>query len=80
MKIHFEPKDFLKALRLVKTAVPKTSFVSALQGVASRRGGSEKSARAIQKCDAYQKRVDRTGNTGKESREGCFGFCPRPHT
>jgi len=33
MKIHFEPKDFLKALRLVKIAVPKTSFVQALRYV-----------------------------------------------
>ena len=33
MKIHFEPKDFLKVLRLVKSAVPKASFVSALRYV-----------------------------------------------
>ena len=33
MKIHFEPKDFLKALRLAKTAVPKASFVQALRYV-----------------------------------------------
>jgi DNA polymerase III sliding clamp (beta) subunit (PCNA family) len=33
MKIHFEPKDFLRALRLVKIAVPKASFVSALRYV-----------------------------------------------
>ena len=31
MKIHFEPKDFLKVLRLVKSAVPKASFVPALR-------------------------------------------------
>ena len=33
MKIHFEPKDFLKVLRLVKNAVPKASFVPALRYV-----------------------------------------------
>jgi len=31
MKIHFEPKDFLKVLRLVKSAVPKASFCTGIR-------------------------------------------------
>jgi len=33
MKIHFEPKDLLKILRLVKTAVPRTTFTPALRHI-----------------------------------------------
>ena len=33
MKIHFEPKTFLNALRLVKSAVPKANFIPALQHI-----------------------------------------------
>jgi len=33
MKIHFEPKDLLKALKIVRGVVPKTSFTPALRYV-----------------------------------------------